>query len=241
MKTALSHYFPPTGPLTSQPILTQVGIDLGKKLLDLFNTDNLVDKNFRSHKTVDGIEIPVCEQFVLDQRSTDLQFCNNPIFSSHIQSDTDRAYDFVALMRAKAGLNERQIMTASRIASQSAGAAFGKLIANEQLFPLTSSEAEDGQEPDVGIGLIPSGLVRQTRFTTNNDKSLTIHVRVFNEKVGVWSAPSRNPAERNFVAFETDPDQSSCSAEFKFEIDTQGKIQEVIFEKLEFERKALVS
>jgi hypothetical protein len=238
MRTVLSHYFPPAASSTAQPGVTRAGIELGKKFLGLFNTDNLIDENFRMVRTANGEELPVCEQFVLDQRSADLQYGNSPIFSSHIKEDTDRARNFVALMRAKTGVSEKQIMMASRIANQSTGAALVKLIKDEEFFPLTEAEAKVEKVADsgMGLGLIPLGLNRQTSFMINGDGSLTVQVRLFNENIEYCLLEGRDPKKFDPVTVQTDPDQSSFSAALTFEVDTQGKIQEVIIEKLEFER-----
>lgn len=238
MRTALSHYLAPAELSTTQQAVTRAGIELGTKFLGLFNMDNLIDINFRMVRTANGEELPVCEQFVLDQRSTDLQFGNNPMFSSHIKEDTDRARNFVALMRAQTGVNEQQIMTASRIANQSTGAALVKLIKHEELFSITEAEAKAEKVVDSGmvLGFIPLGLNRQTSFTINGDGSMTVQVRLFNENIEYCLLEGRDPEKFDPLMVQTAPDQSSFSAALKFEVDTQGKIQEVIIEKLEFER-----
>lgn len=238
MKTALSHYLPPVGASTTQQGVTRAGIELGTKFLDLFNMDSLVDVNFRMVRTENGEELPVCEQFVLDQRSTDLQYGNNPIFSSHIKEDTDRARNFVALMRAQTGVSEQQIMTASRIANQSSGATLVKLIKNEEFFSITEAEANAEKVLDSGmvLGFIPLGLNRQTSFMINEDGRLTVQVRLFNENIEYCLLEGNDPKKFDPVMVQTDPEQSSFSAALKFEVDTQGNIQEVIIEKLEFER-----
>ena len=238
MKTALSHYLPPVGASTTQQGVTRAGIELGTKFLDLFNMDSLVDVNFRMVRTANGEELPVCEQFVLDQRSTDLQYGNNPIFSSHIKEDTDRARNFVALMRAQTGVSEQQIMTASRIANQSSGATLVKLIKNEEFFSITEAEANAEKVVDSGmvLGFIPLGLNRQTSFMINEDGRLIVQVRLFNENIEYCLLEGNDPKKFDPVMVQTDPEQSSFSADLKFEVDTQGNIQEVIIEKLEFER-----
>jgi hypothetical protein len=238
MRAALSHYLPPVAPSTTQPSVTRAGIELGKKFLDLLNMDSLVDINFRMVRTANGEEIPVCEQFVLDQRSTDLQYGNNPIFSSHIKEDSDRARNFVALMHDQTGGNKQQIMMASRIANQSTGATLVKLIKDEEFFSITEAEAKAEQVAysGMGLGFIPLGLNRQTSFMINGDGSLTVQVRLFNENIEYCLLEGHDPKKFDPISVQTAPDQSSFSAALKFEVDTQGKIREVIIEKLEFER-----
>jgi hypothetical protein len=105
------------------------------------------------------------------------------------------------------------------------------------MFPLPSAEAITGGVPDVGLGLFPTGVDIQENFVSNRDGSLTVHVRIFNENTEKWSGTSRGPVKIDPITVETDPKQSSFSAELRFEIDTQGKIQEVIFENSVVERK----
>jgi hypothetical protein len=63
-----------------------------------------------------------------------------------------------------------------------------------------------------------------------------VQVRLFNENIEYCLLEGRDPKKFDPVTVQTDPDQSSFSAALTFEVDTQGKIQEVIIEKLEFER-----
>jgi hypothetical protein len=236
MERALSQHISNTAPVPSQPSAMPNGIELGEKFLDLFNADMIVDYNFRKARTAAGEELPVCEQFIQDQRSVDMQIDGSPIFNAHIADHTGRAQIFVNKMRTVKGVSEEQIMTASRIASQNTGAALVKLVRNEKLFSLTSEEAAKAGVEDVGLGLAPAGLDRLENFVCNKNGSLTVHLRLFNENVENWSGTSCGPVKIDPITVMTDPEVSSFSVELRFEIDRGGKIQEVIFENSAMER-----
>jgi hypothetical protein len=139
-------------------------------------------------------------------------------------------------MRAVKGISDDQIMSASRIASQSAGAVLGILAHNEKLFSLTDDEAVAAQVGSARPGLMVSGIDHKESFVLNRDGSLTVNARLFKENAGLWSGGSSSPGKNDLINVTTDPAKSSFSAELRFEIDQMGGIQEVVFVKSALER-----
>lgn len=184
--------------------------------------------------------MPVSAQFVKDQRLSNLQVEGRPVFNQHISfpdtADTKRAQEFVKEIRALKGVSDEQIMTASRIASQSATAVLALLAHSEKLYSLTDEEANAAGVSRDRLAFIPSGLDHQENFVRNEDSSLTVHVRIFNENVEHWSGGSSGPEKTGPITVETDPEKSSFSAELRFEIDAKGIIQEVVLKNSVVER-----
>lgn len=238
--TALSQYIPGNLPIASPMAATSAEIELGRKFLDLFQAYILNDNDFRKVRTAEDRELPVSAQFVTDQRSSNLQLDGRPVFNRHIPfpniADTKRAEEFVKKMRALKGISDEQIMTASRIASQSVGAVLKLLTRDEKLFALTDKEADHARIARGGWGLMPAHPDHQENFVFNKDGSLTVHFRIFKESADLWSGESSGPGINPSISVETDPDKSSFSAELRFEVDPKGIIQEVVFGNSAFER-----
>lgn len=237
---ALSQYVPAASDPVPRTPATLTGIELGKKFLGLFNDYILNDDDFRMVRNIEDGELPVSAQFVMDQRSSDLQVEGQPVFIQHIPfpttKDTRRAQEFVKRMRAVKGISDDQIMSASRIASQCTGAVLGLLARNEKLFSLTDDEAVAAQVGSARPGLMVSGIDHKESFALNRDGSLTVNARLFKENASLWSGGSSSPGRNDLTSVTTDPARSSFSAELRFEIDQKGRIREVVFVKSALER-----
>lgn len=230
MAEAIAHYFPAPGIAGQSRVANTVDRTLGPKLLDFFEDKCLVDRKFRKVRTPQGEEMPVCQDFVTDQRSSMHEVNGNPVFNSHLPETLDKAREFVKKMGSIEKISEAQILMASRIATQSTAQSFLQLAAKEKLFPLTSAEAQTLRANATGGQLLPNGLHSTENFVMQKNGSLIAHVRIFGENIKEWSGEVFTPGGIDSIMAETVPEKTSVSVELKFEIDAEGKITECIIE-----------
>ena len=228
-------------PVAPSHAATQLAQERGIRFLALFEIYMLEDAYSRKAMTADGLELPVCQQFVADQRYSNLQVERKRFLNAHIPfehaNDLGRAHKFVKQMRNIKGISEEQIMTASQLASQASGAVLVMLARDQNLFSISNAEAAEMNRTEVaGWGLSPSALDHRENFFMDKDGSLMAHVVIFSEQSSNWLATNPVDGASGSVMVETDPKKSSFFAELKFKIDKSGKLEEAIFENSGYER-----
>jgi hypothetical protein len=182
----------------------------------------------------DREELPVCKQFQIDQRnSPSLRINNVPVLNFSISfehnDDIRRAQEFVNGMRREKNITEAQIMTVSQIACQNSSNALSLLIVRKSLCSLTHDEINAHDKTMGKSALSPAQLEQEVNVVMNKNGNLTVHLRVFKNKVDQWVSSDQ--------IVETDLEKSSFLAELMFEIDRHGKILEEIPISLGFKRE----
>lgn len=244
MSEAITHYFP-TAAVPVQPSVVPKHVDatLSVKIVETIQSVLGTDASFRRVWTPDGEEIPVCDTFMKDQPRSIQAINGRPVFSSHIRNKFDRAREFVRQMRGLKKINERQIMMASRIATQAITACVPYLAGDNKLFSLTDAESGKLKLHETGSWLFPIGLTSKQDFSMDNKGNLIIDVRIANDNTNFWNAEYRTPATNtnttNAMAIETDPEKSYFLLDLTFEIDTLGEIKKCVPKNLTSAREVL--
>jgi hypothetical protein len=139
------------------------------------------------------------------------------------------------MMRGLEGVTESQIMAASVIACQNTSNAMSRFFFSEKLALLSDDEVRAGGVDAAnisGVGLFPSKTNYDANAVMKKNGNLTMHVRIFNAKVAMWTGEDPQKA-----TIGTDPEASAFLMELEFEIDKSGKILEEISLGMRMERK----
>lgn len=230
MEKAIAHYFPVAGISVQSVLADPACLTLGPMLLGFFEDKCLVEGKFRKVRTLQGEEVPVCQDFFKDQRNSMHEVDNNPVFDSLLPKTHYKAREFVKKMSSMKKISEAQILTASRIATQATAQSFIELALKEKLFSLNVAESQKLNATATGGFLILNGLKHTENFVMQDSGNLIAHVRIFGENIKDWFGEVFTPAGIVSITPETIPEQTSVSVELKFEIDAEGKIKECIME-----------
>lgn len=246
MSEAITHYFP-TAIVPVQPAVIPQPVDatLSMKIVDAIQSLLSSDAGFRKVRTPDGEEIPVCDTFMKDQPRSIQDINGRPVFSSHIRNKFDRAREFVRQMRGLKKINEKQIMMASRIATQTITTLVPNLARDNKLFSLIDAESKKLEIDEAGSWLYPTGLSSKQNFSMDNKGNLIINVRIANDNTKIWNGEYRTPSSTSTTstnptgAIETDPENSYFLLDLMFEVDTFGEIKKCVPKNLTSARDVL--
>lgn len=246
MSDAVMRYFPDAG-ITPQPRAVQQRVDkrLNKNIFDEIQSSLCLSGSIRKLRGADGKEIPVCETFAKDQARSVQEINGRPVFTSHIPENYDKGCEFVRQMTNLGKINERQIMMASRVATQDIALIIPSLARKNKMFSLTDVEAETLDVKGACTWLFPMGLRSKQNFKMKANGNLIANVRIFNDNTHWWSGQIRAVASNDPVLstetllVKTDPEKSYFSLDLTFEIDASGNIERCVVENLTSTREVV--
>ncbi|MET0961901.1 MAG: hypothetical protein ABWY05_03665 [Noviherbaspirillum sp.] len=225
MKEALSNYFPKNGVSFSRLTLTAADEELKQQyfssLMKSHFDENLV-KNYRT----DATELPVCIQFMLDQREPVLRVESrlvdgHSVFSEELDN-VRRTREGVTLMRGE-NYTDEQIRTVSRIVCQNTANVFDLTLRERNFGSLSDAERKQGGDaarPVGNGGMNPVGFGYEANVVKNPNGNVTVHLQIFQDSIKNWLGilPEHN--------ISTDPLKSFFLTKLRFVIDAKGEILE---------------
>lgn len=246
MSDAVMRYFPDAG-IAPQPRAVQQKVDrrLNINIFDEIQSSLCLSGSIRKLRGPDGKELPVCETFVKDQARSVQEINGKPVFTANIPENYDKGREFVRQIKDLPKINEKQIMMASRVATQDISRIIPSLARKNKMFSLTDVEAEDLDVKGACTWLFPMDLRSKQNFKMKANGNLIANVRIFNDNTQRWNGEIRTVVSNGPVLstkqllVNTDPEKSYFSLDLTFEIDASGNIEKCVVENLTSTREVV--
>lgn len=224
MKEAVSSYFAKDGVSFSRLTLTAADEELKQQYFSSLMKSHFDENLVKSYRT-DATELPVCIQFMLDQRAPILRVESRLVDGHSVFSkepgDVRRTREAVALMRGQ-NYTDEQIRTVSRIVCQNTANTFDSILRERNFGSLSDAERKQGGEAARRLGnggMNPAGLGYEANVVKNANENITVHLQIFQDNIKNWLGVSGH-------WISTDPLKSFFLSKLTFVVDTKGDILE---------------